>query len=641
MGTATTTALRDLSEEEFFERYQCDRFSATVLTSRFGYIVENMCDRVLTSTFSPILRDFYDFAATLTSAPGDGYQTPAISASLLLFTGTMADAVRNTVEEFGVERLEPGDVLVANDPYRIGTHVNDVLFVMPVFRQERIVGFVNLKAHQLDLGGIVPGGYSITKKNVYETGLVLSPRLLMKGGEPVAETWSLIFDNARFAEILAPDLLTVVAELQRGRSLLEETVDRYGAEAVSGAMAYVCDASAERMTQALETIPDGDWTGEDCLDCDAQADDEEYALRVAIRKRGGQAEVDFSGTSRQARTSLNATPLDVKTAVNIAFMYLFDPKSWITSGTSRPIDIVLPEGTMVSALPPDGAVFTYWEQTQVMISAILQALAPAVGANAIAGDRGSSDNHNANGQLPDGTPWLCPAQVGGEIGPFGANRHGDADSQMFSYVGNGIAPAVEAVEAGSPVVVLRHEIVPDSAGAGKHRGGASMLRDSLWLTAAEHHLVALRYKRAGGFGVNGGADGRTGGIWAFEHEPGRLSQTEPEAYRDAVPIAGLLGRDNLPDPQGTYHCPYRVPVWQTEAYTLLRIVNSAGGGWENPKQRDPERVRWDVQNGYLTIAGAARDYGVVVHGDPEDDPEGLTIDEAATARLRGVIDENG
>ena len=437
-----------------------------------------MCSRLLTAAFSPILRDFYDFAATLTSPPDRGYETPAMSASIVLFTGTMTDSVRNTVEEYGLERLRPGDVIVANDPYRNGTHVNDLLFTRPVFAGERLAGFVNMKAHQLDMGGVVPGGFSLAKRNVYETGLVLAPQALFKGGRPVPETFSTIFDNVRFGEILAPDILTAVAELELGERLLAESVERYGLDAVFGAMSYVCDASSERMAVALAAIPDGDWVGEDAADCDAVADDEEYVVRVRISKRGGRAEVDFSGTSRQARSAMNATPLDAKTSVGVAFKSIFDPLGWFTSGTTRPIDIVLPEGTVISALPPDGAVFAYWEQNQVILSALLRALSQAVGDAAIAGDHGSADIHNANGLLADGSPWISAAQVGGEIGPYGANRHGDADSQMLSYQANGIGVAVEAIESGAPVVVLRARDRPRQRRAGalpRRRGDAARL----------------------------------------------------------------------------------------------------------------------------------------------------------------------
>jgi len=633
-------SLRELDPERFAERYRCDRFTATVLANRFGYIVEHMCSRLLTAAFSPILRDFYDFAATLTSPPDQGWQTPAMSASIILFTGTMTDSVRNTVEEYGVERLAPGDVIIANDPYRNGTHVNDLLFTRPVFAGGRLACLVNMKAHQLDMGGMVPGGFSLAKRSVYENGLVLSPRALIAGGEPVRETWTLLFDNVRFGEILAPDMLSALAELELGERLILESIERYGLDAVHGAMRYVCDASAERMAAGLAAIPDGDWEGEDLADADAVADDEEYRVRVRVRKRGDRAEVDFSGTSRQARTAINATPLDAKTSVGVAFKSIFDPQGWFTSGTSRAIDLVIPEGTVVSALPPDGAVFAYWEQNQVILSAVLRALAQAVGEEALAGDRGSADIHNANGLLADGTPWLSAAQCGGEIGPFGANRHGDADSQMLSYQANGIGVAVEAVESGAPVVVLRHEIVPDSAGPGRHRGGASVLRDSLWLTAAQHHLMSLHYKRASGFGVAGGGDGETGGIWLWD-EGERAPQIPPagrDSYAAATPVGGVLDpATHAPSRGGVYHYPYRVPFWQTSPHALLRYVTNAGGGWGDPLERDPELVRRDVRDGYVTIAGAAAGYGVIVAGDPDEDPEGLELDLDATARLREAM----
>jgi N-methylhydantoinase B len=636
-SAASEPLIRELSSEEFSARYSCDRFTATVLASRFGYIVEHMCSRLLTAAFSPILRDFYDFAATLTSPPERGYQTPAMSASILLFTGTMTDSVRNTVEEYGIERLQPGDVIVANDPYRNGTHVNDVLFTRPVFHEGRLACFVNMKAHQLDMGGMVPGGFSLAKRNVYENGLVLAPQALFRAGRPVHETWSLIFDNVRFGEILAPDMLTAVAELELGERMMLESIARYGLDAVLGAMTYVCDASAERMAVALAAVEDGEWVGEDLADCDAVDESEEYRVRVRIVKRGARAEVDFSGTSRQARSAINATALDAKTSVGVAFKSIFDPQGWFTSGTTRPIDIVMPEGTVISALPPDGAVFAYWEQSQVILSALLRALAQAVGEAAIAGDRGSANIHNANGLLADGRPWISAAQVGGEIGPFGANRHGDADSQMLSYQANGIGVAVEAIESDAPVVVLRHEIVPDSAGPGRFRGGAALLRDSLWLTAAQHHLMSLRFKRAPGFGANGGGAGATGGIWLWDEgeRPPSLTQAGPGSYRSATAVGGVLDPETLaPAADGVFHYPHRVPFWETRPDTVLRYVNCGGGGWGDPLERDPELVKRDVRDGYVTIAGAASAYGVVVAGDPERDPEGLVLDLEATERLR-------
>jgi N-methylhydantoinase B len=635
---AAATRLRDLGEAEFAGRYGCDRFTATVLANRFGYVVEHMCVRLLTAAFSPILRDFYDFAATLTAPSHVGWVTPALSNSIMLFTGTMADSVRNTVEEYGVDRLGPGDVIVGNDPYRTGTHVNDLLFVKPVFHNDAIAAFVNLKAHQLDMGGSVPGGFSVAKRTVYENGLVLSPRALYAAGEPVPETWTLIFDNVRFGEVLYPDMRTICAELDLGERLLLETIERYGLEAVHGAMRYVCDAAAERVADGIATMPDGSSTGEALVDCDGVDDSEEYVIRVAVTKRGGRLEVDFGGTSRQARTCINATALDAKTSVGIAMKYLFDPEGVFTSALLRDVDIVLPEGTIVSALPPEGSVFLYYEQNQAMMCALLEAFAGALGPASLAGDRGGTDIHTAFGARPDGTPWVSVAQCGGEVGPFGANVHGDADSQMLSYLANGIAVSAETVEAEVPVVMTRHEIVPDSGGPGYNRGGAAIVRDSLWLEPAVHSLMTLRAKRATGFGVNGGADGTTGGVWVYEPAadgPAPRPAVGPESFRNATPLAGVVDPEtNAPQPGGRYVYPYGQPVHPTAPRSVLRYLTHGGGGWGNPLDREPERVLRDVRDGYVSIEGAARDYGIVVVGDPESDPEGLTVDTDATARLR-------
>src|SRR5690606_26034008 len=141
---------------------------------------------------------------------------------------------------------------------------------------------------------------SVTKTSVYENGLVLSPRLLVRDGDIVSETWSLIMDNARFGPMLGADIQTIISCLDLGAELLQASVSHYGAAAVLGTMQYIVDADAERMTEALERIPDGDYTGEGLLDADGVSADDEYPIRVTLRKRGGHLEVDLSGTARQA-----------------------------------------------------------------------------------------------------------------------------------------------------------------------------------------------------------------------------------------------------------------------------------------------------------------------------------------------------
>ena len=161
-----------------------------------------------------------------------------MSNSIVLFTGTMTDSVRNTIEEYGPERLEPGDVIVANDPYRTGTHVNDLLFVRPVFHDgASSSAFVNLKAHQLDMGGVVPGGFSVAKRNVYENGLVLSPRALFSAGEPVQRDLEPDLRQRPLRRDPLPGHADDRAPSSTSASgCCSRRVERYGVEAVHGAM---------------------------------------------------------------------------------------------------------------------------------------------------------------------------------------------------------------------------------------------------------------------------------------------------------------------------------------------------------------------------------------------------------------------
>ncbi len=633
--------LRDWSEAQFEAEYHCDRFTAMVLSNRLRYTVGHMSTGLMFSAFSPIIRDWYDFAITISGPPDMDYPMPAVSSSLLVFLGTMEDAVRNVIEEYGVDRLKPGDVVLCNDPYRGGNHVNDALFIRPVFHEGRPVGFVNARAHQLDMGGVTPGGFSATKRNVYENGLVLGPMLLFENDQPVRSTFSLVFDNTRFAGLLQPDFMTMAEQLKLGERLLLESIERYGETAYRGAVRYCCDASAEAMRDAIATIPDGDYEVEEPLDADGAGDDEPVIVRATVRKRGGHVEVDTSGSSRQARTCINAGPLDAKTAVGAAFKLLVDRHTPFSSGAYRPIDIVVPPGTVLSALPPDGAIMLYWETTQALLTGMVRELGKVLGKQSFGGDFGSVCVHNAHGLWPDGRPWQNIALVGAEHGPWGADARHDGDSYTVPYMVNGLDPATEAMEQESPVMLVRKEYVTDSGGAGYNRGGAGVLKDALWETAGEHYSIPLRYRQATGFGAHGAGDGRTGAAWLFEPDdpvldvPGKLVPVDGDVYARTTPIAGVLdGETRALDPNGEYFYYARQPVWHTRPGAFSRYVTNGGGGWGDPFTREPRRVLEDVRDGYVSLRGAREDYGVVITGDPERDPEGLVIDEQATAALR-------
>jgi N-methylhydantoinase B len=634
--------LRELSDIAFEKRYGADRFTISVLANRARYVVEHMCTGLLNNAFSPILRDWYDFAATLSGGPTQAYRMSTVSSGLALFFGTMEDALRNTVEEYGVKRLRPGDVLLANDPYRTGNHVNDALFVRPVFVDGEVVSFVSLRAHQLDMGGVVPLGFSGTKRNVYENGLVIGPSLLYSQGEPVAQTFNFVFDNARFCELLFPDMQSIYQALVLGERLILQSIERYGLPAYLGSIDYACDVSAEAMSLAIrDNIPDGVYEAEEGIDCDGIDDSLTYRIKLRITKYGGRVEVDLSGTSSQARTSVNASILDTKTAIGVAFKMLLDNRTPFSSGVFRPIDVIIPPGTFCSAIPPDGAVFMYWESSMPVEHAIFKALGKVLGENSIGGDYGSVMVHNANGLHEDGRPWGTSAECGGEHGPWGATKAADGDSYTVAHLLNNIDPATETIEAGAPVVVLRKEYVADTGGAGFNRGGAAVRKDTMYLRAAEHWSSPVHAQNPAGVGAYGGDDGSLSAVWIFGPEAFDVVQqralvpTDPDIYRLSQPVAGMLDPDTkVLDPAGEYSYFASSPVWRTQPHTTFRYQTGGGGGWGDPWDRDPERVRRDVRDGYVSISSAAQHYGVVITGDPNRYPERLTVDHAATERLR-------
>ncbi len=473
---------------------------------------------------------------------------------------------------------------------------------------------------------------------------MIAPQLIYRKDVAVKSAWSMIFDNARFGGLLLPDIKTICENLRLGERQLLETVDRYGLGAVHGAMRYACDVSAETMSDAVdEALPDGVYESEDlAIDADGQADDEGgLKINVKITKKGRRIEVDLSGSSRQARTSINAGYLDTKTAIGVAFKYLFDPGSPFTSAAYRDIDIVLPEGAVCNAFPPDGAIFLYWESSMAVLNSIFRALGDALGDRAIGSDFCCLSIHNAHGVMEDGTPWLTVAQCGGEHGPWGATRHGDADSYQVFYLANNLDPATEAIEADIPAVVLRKEYAPDTGGPGYNRGGAAVLKDTMYSRDTQHYSMPLHFKQPSGTGVMGGGTGPSGGAWVIEPEvfdvpkEQRLPDKGAATSSDVIPVAGVLNSETKqPDPDGEYFYFARRPIWQTDPNTVFRYLTNGGGGYGDALDREPERVMVDVRDGYVSIAGAERDYGVIVSGDPDNDPEGLVVDLAATEKLR-------
>jgi N-methylhydantoinase B len=633
--------LRDLDGEQFEARYGCDRFTATMLTNRCRYVAAHMANQVRSHAFSPVIRDGSDLCAMVSGPAELNYAMAAVSETMPLFYGSIPDAVRIVIEEYGAHELEPGDVLIVNDYYRVGTHLNDACLMRPIFRDGQIVAVVTIRAHFLDMGGIALGGFEVTKKTTWEDGLRIPPMLVVSKGKPVTSVLKLLYDNTRLGFLCVPDIMTEIKALELGASLLEETIDRYGVDAYTGAVRYACDVSAEAMAEGLRSLPDGVYEGEDWLDGDGLPDSPEYSVKVRITKVGDRAEVDLRGSSGPTRTAINGAWPDVKTGLAFALKTLLDPTTPVSSGTLRNVDVIVPPSAIFNVGPPVPCQM-YFLVVYTMVHAAYRALNPVLGERAVATGfvTASASGH---GRRPDGLDGSLVDSAGpAVIGAWGATRHGDADSAQQSPLGNLIDGGVEIHELRGPIIWAASDYVPDSGGAGTYRGGSAIVHDTLWRVPAAHDMQLLHHARrptAGG-GVNGGRSGPTTVAWIFDGEISELGTTLPELpsvshgelYRQATPLGGVVDPDtHEPDPDG------ELVVLQGKlprrAGALVRVLAAAGGGWGDPWARDPELVKRDVRDEYVTIEGAARDYGVVIVGDLRR-PEQLEVDVEATNALR-------
>lgn len=630
--------IRSLSEGTFEQLYGASRFTCGVLANRCHYIAEHICTDLVHRAFSPIISFSHDFIGAVVGPPDMGYPLVGVNKGNAAFFGSISNGVRYSVEEYGLERLGSGDILICNDPYRVGNHVNDMCFIRPVFHEERIVGFIVVRAHQLDMGGTVPGGFSLLKMNVYENGLVMPPILIFNGDRPVRETIKILLDNTRFGNILLPDFYTIRSSCALGERLLQDSIKRYGEAAFRGAMRYNLDASADSMRRAIATLPDGDYEGEDTLDCDGIDADTELRVRVRVIKRGDRIEVDLSGSSPQAQTSLNATEFDAQTAIVVALKMLLDPTAPFTSGITRPIDVVVPVRSLVAARP-DASIMFYYEISSSLINAVVAALATPLGSRAVGGSYGSTNLHTGQGANPDGSPWFSAAELEAQFGGWGATDAGDADSHSGLFILNQRVTPTEEIELRAPVLVMSKEYVVDTGGPGTHRGGGAIRKDGLFLSDGDHYVYPLHFRRPSGCGVYGGAEGRVGGGWFFENGDPHTPETEyhvPDAddFSGASVISGVVDSDGRLDENGSFAFFGRRRVWTVNRGSTLRWITNGGGGWGDPFKRDMNAVLNDVRNGYVSVSGALRDYGVVVLGDPAEYPEQIRVDEEATMRVR-------
>jgi N-methylhydantoinase B len=507
--------------------------------------------------------------------------------------GAMSFAVRNALAAHPVETLRPGDGILLNDPLLGSGHLPDFFVTQPVFHGGVLVGFVVNIVHHTDVGGQRPGSQGVAGIfDYFQEGLRVPPTKVWRDYREDEGVLGIIAANTRTPDKVLGDLRAQRGALRVGEMRLVELFDRYGCPTLFAAMEEILARTEAAMRAAIRGLPDGIYPFEDFMD-DCGPGTEPLRVRVTVTVRDDTVDIDYEGSSPQTASGLNSYINYTRSYSYAAVKCLTDPLGPMNEGALRPITVRAPEGSLLNPRPPAGggprAVLCYR-----IFEAVIGALAPAVPERVAA-----AASHMANPTFGGWDPARRRRFVAYELVLSGTGaRAGKDGCEGMSWAFNASNIPVEVQEARHPIVVERFELMPDSAGPGRFRGGCGIRRDLRFL-ADDGQLTNLSERhRHPPWGLFGGG-------------PGRLARTLINPGPGAQEVHGKESR----------------------AFAhgdVISFQQSGAGGYGDPLARDPARVLEDVLDEYVSRGAAREHYGVAIVGEGSD----LRVDPEATARLR-------
>jgi N-methylhydantoinase B len=540
------------------------------------------------AAFSPVISEGFDRSDGI-YAKDNGDVIAQGELGLPIFVGVMQFTTRAVIEH--VRDPKPGDIFLVNDPYAGGTHLMDVKMVKPYFYRGRHWAFLSNTGHWPDTGGSVPGGFSTRATEVQQEGLRLPPVRLFREGVMQDDILSIVLANIRVPEERIGDIKAQVAALTVGEKRLTALLDRYGEETVSACIAELRRRSEQMMREHIAKIPDGVYSGEAFVDSDG-VDPDPLAIRLTIRKEGTDLHFDFSASSAPCRGPLNAVIATTRAAVYLAVKHIF-PDVPINAGCFEPLRIDDPHGTFLYARYPRPVSGCAAEVSARIAECVFTTLARAIPDDLFAAPAGTSGNLTLGGHDPKKERHYIMYVFSG--GGYGGSRAGDGLTNGCSTIGISKTQPTEVLEQHYPVLFERYALRERSGGAGKTRGGFGV-----------DYQIRIRRGEA---------------LLSFLMDHGRFGPPGLFGGRDGAKNEVIVSRQG-----GEYVSPHlsKDEDIRVLAGDVVTVRTPGGGGYGDPRERDPDLVLRDVVRGYITAEDAARDYGVVVSGDPPAVDRGAT-----------------
>ncbi len=570
-----------------------DPVVAEIVRNGIIAVTEEMKTNLMRTAYNMIIYEALDFTTGLFTPEGE---TVSIGIGLPMFIRGMAETVKAKIRHFGYKNIKPGDIYVTNDSYITGSHLNHFTFTLPIFHKGKLAGFSCCMAHWLDVGGVLGG----MTTDIYSEGLQC-PILKYQDQGKVNDTLvDIIRMNVRLPPRAVGDLRAQVTAVKTGERRFLELLDRYGRAAVDASIQQIFDRADVAARARTKTIPDGVYEAESYMDDDGIDIGKKVPIKVKVTVKGDEMTIDLTDVSKQVRGFYNSGITTGYACAQVAHKCVTSPTDYpINDGAFRSLKVIVPPGRIISAVRP--APMRWWMTfPMTIVDTIFKALQPAIPDRVIAGHHADLLAPSFHGFNPKSSEFFI-----GTFGPlgggWGAKKTEDGVSATVCLNdGDTHNGPNEQAEAKFPILVERYELIPDSGGAGRYRGGLGIARTTRALTPVTFNTQTDR-AHCRPWGLDGAGDG-TGNKVAF-----RLGGE----WKDDFPNAKVLVANLKP---GDAH----------------RISSGGGGGYGLAFDRPAEDVREDVRQGYVSVQAAAELYGVVV------DPETFAVDQAATDRLRAA-----
>jgi N-methylhydantoinase B len=541
--------------------------------------LQQVCDEMdLTfsrAAFSPVIAEADDRSDGIYSAT-DGSLIAQGSKGLPVFVGVMQFSTRTILERIraGLTAApRPGDIYIVNDPYLGGTHLMDVRFAMPVWREGQIFCWLSNTGHWPDTGGAVPGGFSASAISAEQEGLRLPPVKLFKEGVLDQEIYQIICSNIRVSEQRIGDVKAQASALMVGAERLAGLLDRYGDATVTEAIAEMRRLAARQMRALIGLVPEGSYRAQAMIDSDGVVNTP-LTIALTVTRKGDDLTFDFAGSSPPCRGPMNSVRATTLSSVYLAMRHIF-PDVPISAGAFEPLHVTGIDGTFLDAAYPRPVSGCAAEVSQRIAEAVFAAMVQAIPDRVTAAPAGTSGNFGLGGNDPEKGRDFVMYQISG--GGYGGFAGGDGIANGCSTIGISKAPPVEIMEQTYPVLYRHYQLHEGSGGAGEFRGGLGLDYEIELLRGEARASFVMDHGRTGPQGALGGGDGAVNRV---------------EVRRDGV----VTVPDHLSKAQDIAMKPG----------DRVRVRTPGGGGYGHPSRRDPASLARDVALGRYSRAEAER-----------------------------------